>query len=132
MATITSDEKISTPFTPRLMQFMLGFQATQVANTLLRLGVDDILSRGSHPVSEIAKAVDASADGLVRLLRGAAALDLVRETEQEHFELTAFGAELHANRDMAAFLGDPAMYLVNSRMSDAVRSGRPVARDVLG
>jgi len=67
---------------------------------------------------------EASADGLARLLRAAAALGVVRETAPDHFELTDVGAELHAYRDMAGFFADAPMYLVHSEMLDAVRSAR--------
>jgi hypothetical protein len=127
-----SDGKTPALPTPQVNQLMLGFQASQVAATLLRLGIDDILAHGSSPVAEVARATGVGADALARLLRGAAALGLVRETERDRFELTAAGADLHAHRDMALWCADPTLYLVHSRMADAVRSGRSAARDVLG
>jgi multifunctional cyclase/dehydratase/O-methyltransferase len=90
------------------------------------------LAAGTGRLAELAEATGASADGLARLLRAAATLGLVREPEPGRFELTDTGAELQANRDMMGFFGDPAMYLVHSRLADAVVLGRPVSRDVLG
>ncbi len=114
------------------MQLMWGFQSSQVVATLLRLRLDDAMAGGLSHVAELARATGANADALARFLRAAAALGLVREMERDRFEPTGVGAALHANRDALAFFGDPALYLVHSRLSDAVVSGRPVNRDVLG
>lgn len=129
--TAVSPPGLSDSLTPALMRLLFGFQATQIATTLVRLRIDDALGGGSRSVAELAEAVGASGDGLGRLLRAAATLGLVREPARDCFELTELGTGLHANRDLAGFLGG-VLYLVHSRLSDAVVSGQPVSCDVLG
>lgn len=130
MTTVSRPDS-SGSLTPALMRLLFGFQATQIATTLVRLRIDDALASGSRSVAELADAVGASGDGLGRLLRAATTLGLVREPARDCFELTELGTRLHANRDLAGFLGG-VIYLVRSRLSDAVVLGRAVSRDVLG
>jgi len=129
--TTVSQPDLSASLTPQLMRLLLGFQATQIAVTLVRLRIDDALADGSRSVAELAETTGASIDGLGRLLRAAATLGLIREPARDCFELTDLGMTLRANREMAEVLSGP-VYLVHSRLSDAVISGRPVSRDVLG
>jgi hypothetical protein len=114
------------------MQLIWGFQTSQIVATMLRLRLDLALAGGSSHVAELARATGADAGALARFLRAAAAVGLVRETERDRFEPTAAGAELHAGREALAFFGDPALYLLHSRLSDAVVQGGPVDYDVLG
>jgi len=101
------------------------------------LGVADQLADGPRPVDEIAKAVDAHAPTLYRLLRACADFDLFTELDNRVFALTELGQALrsdrpHSMRGFARWVGEPADRYTWSDLVRSVRTGQSAFEGVHG
>jgi O-methyltransferase/methyltransferase family protein len=129
----------SRPVSPsdRVQELVWGALAAQVTVVLADLGVADDLAGGPRCAGAVAAAVGADAAALGRLLRAAASLGLLAEVDDDRFELTALGRTLRRDspdsaRDRVLAFGTPSRWRLLGELGAAVRTGRPVARDVLG
>ena len=101
------------------------------------MGIADRLARGALPADQLATQLDAAVDGVARLLRAAAALDLVRLDESEHYALTALGGTLRSGklgslRDYAMTIAGPTHWQSWAQLESAVRSGETVVQAAVG
>jgi hypothetical protein len=72
----------------------MAFGPSCVLCAAARLGVADALGDRERSAAEIAAACRANTSSMYRLLRAMAALDLLEQTQQQHFRLTALGQPL--------------------------------------
>lgn len=109
--------------------FLEGLLMAQVALTVARLGVPDLMAAGPRPVADLADETGADPDALGRVLAAAAAYGLVRRDGTGRYALTGAGelfrtdVEGSARSLAAGFLGPP-MWLVGSKILDVVTTGQ--------
>jgi SAM-dependent methyltransferase len=89
----TSDDKIR----PLLQQLIFGFFPSAVLSVVARLRIPDLVAGGPKSSDELAGATSTHAPSLHRLLRAAAYLGILEETEPRHFGLTDMGALLRSD-----------------------------------
>jgi O-methyltransferase domain/Dimerisation domain len=77
-----------------LARLIDGYLTTQLLYVAAKLGVADVLADGPRTGREIADAVGADADVLVRVLRGLVLEDVLAEDDDGRFALTALGEGL--------------------------------------
>lgn len=81
----------------RLLSMVYGFRTTQMLYVAVKLGIPDLLAGGPRTSEELARAAGAHPASLHRLLRGLVTLDVVREREDNSFELLPIGELLSSN-----------------------------------
>ncbi|MFE3001456.1 methyltransferase [Nocardia sp. NPDC059246] len=124
------------PPTAVMMQILGGFQTSQAAYVVAKLGIATILEQeGSKPVAELAERTGAQPDALRRLIRTLAPLGLFA-TDDDRVSITPLGAtlsETHAQSlyDMACMWME-THYLPFSELLYGVRTGRPAAEKYYG
>lgn len=121
----------------RLIDLLAGYWRTQVVHVFARLALADHLDRGVDRAPALAEAAGASEDGLLRLLRAAERLDLVRHESDGRWQLTSLGGMLREGRlgtmrEYALAIAGPAHWLGWAQLEQAVRQGGPVADSALG
>lgn len=119
------------------MQLATGYWGTRVINAALRLELLESLAQGSRPAEEVASERTCHAESVLRLLRGCAALGLVREGPVGVFSLTELGQPLLAShprslRDAACMVCDPGHYNSWTELEHTVRTGEPAYKKALG
>ncbi|MGH3853740.1 MAG: methyltransferase [Pseudonocardiaceae bacterium] len=129
---------VGAPPAARLIQMIQGSLVTQIVATIARLGLADLLAVGPRSSAELTEATGANPDGLTRLLRAAATVGLIAETEPDRFVLTPLGACLTTDaqpaslRDFAIALAAPGHWLPCGHLYDAVMTGRCATTAALG
>ncbi|MGW4774533.1 methyltransferase [Nocardia sp. NPDC004278] len=119
-----------------MMQILGGFQMSQAAYVVAKLGIATILEQeGSKPVAELAEHTGAQPDALGRLIRTLAPLGLFA-TDDDRVSITPLGAtlsETHAQSlyDMACMWME-THYLPFSELLYGVRTGQPAAEKYYG
>nr|ADE34498.1 SsfM2 [Streptomyces sp. SF2575] len=119
------------PWASRLLD-MAELTTPMAIRVAATLRVADHILAGTTHVDGIAALAEVDPGGLIRVLRHLAAIDVLRATEGNHFELTDMGKELCEQGP-----GDPRSWLdINTASSradlalvgllDAVKIGRPV------
>lgn len=121
----------------QLMRMIHGYRVSQIVATLAHLAVADQLADGPASSDELAQVVVADPDALPRLLRAAASIGLLEESERGRFALTPLGALLRSDasgslRDAAIAIVGPGQYRPWERLHDVVRTGRSHTADALG
>ncbi|MER5494358.1 methyltransferase [Streptomyces sp. NPDC002490] len=121
----------------RMMSLITGYWRTQIVRTVAELSVPDHLAQGPLTAAELARRVDADPDGLARLLRACAALDLVEVDARRRYRSTPLLDTLRADaprslRTIALVHGAPGHWQPWSRFPEAVRTGTPQTREALG
>jgi O-methyltransferase domain/Dimerisation domain len=139
MATISEPTDGGSGVAPslQLMQMIHGFVLSQVVNVAAKLGVADHLADGPKTSHALAQDIAADPDALYRLLRACAGFGLFSEVESQTFALTPLGDLLRSNatgslRDYAIFGLAPGLWLPFGHLEQAIRSGKPQAKQVLG
>ena len=82
---------------PRLQQLVWGKATTQCLFVAAKLGIADLLADGPRTVEELAAATHTNAEGLYRVLRLLASLDVFMELEPRRFTLTPMAELLQAD-----------------------------------
>jgi hypothetical protein len=105
--------------------------ATQAITAAAELGIADALANGPLSADELARAVDADADALSRLLRALITRGVFRQRRDGRYDLTPLADTLRSDADVsmaafARFLGSPQHREHWSHVTDAVRTGRAV------
>lgn len=123
--------------TDTVLDLMLGAWKAQVTFVLARLGVPDELAAAPRSAHEVAAAVDAHPEAMLRLLRAGAALGLLFEAAPDQYGLTPLGECLRSDapvsmRRQALSFGAPSTWRLVGELEDAIRTGRSVASKVLG
>ena len=132
--------------TKALFETVTGFVYTQILTTCVEIRLLDRLVGRSRTPADLAREVGLDGDAMVRLLRAAAALDLVSPRSGGRYGLGELGAALLANpgvsamiehhrllyddlRDPLALLRDPRVPTGLSRYWAYAQSDRPEALD---
>lgn len=121
----------------RVLQLATTSWVSAAVSAAAALGVADELAPGPRSVDEIAKAVDAHAPTLYRLLRACADLELFRELDGQVFALTELGEALRSEapgsmRSFAMWVGLPADRYTWADLVMSVRTGEPAFVGVHG
>jgi hypothetical protein len=74
-----------------MMGLLAGKWVAQAIGVAAELGIADLLKSGARTSKAIAEAVNASEDGIYRLLRALASIGLFAESAQRRFRLTSLG-----------------------------------------
>jgi len=120
-----------------LTQIMLGSLATQAVYVAATLGIADLLVDGPKSVAELARARNADAPSLYRVLRALAAIGIFVEQEDRVFALTPTAEPLRSDvpnslRDVAMFLGADWHWQVWGKSLYSVRTGKSAWSQVHG
>lgn len=112
----------------QLFQMITGYWVSQITGTLAELGIADHLHAGVTSSADLAQKTGSNQAALYRVLRGAAAVGLLRETKKDQFALTETGALLRSNvpgsmREMAMAQSSPGHWLPWGLLRDAVKTG---------
>lgn len=112
-------------------------QVGHVIHVLAELGIADHIADGPLPVAELAGATGSHADALYRVLRCAAALDIVEEDEKGRFSLTPVGeglksAQLGGLRPMVQLSSAEYVRKAYADILHSVRTGEPAFDHVYG
>jgi hypothetical protein len=123
--------------TGQMMDLTTRTWVSQAVSVAAELGVADTLTDGPRHVDEIARAVDADASALYRLLRALADLELFRELEGRRFASTPLGDLLRTGvpgslRDWAIMTGRPFHREAWTALGYSVRTGEPAFEHVHG
>lgn len=121
----------------QLMQMINGYMLSQVVHVAAKLGVADLLADGPKTSQALSQEIAADPDALYRLLRACASFGLFSEGEARTFALTPLGDLLRSNttgslRDYAIAIVAPGNQLPYSHLDQAILSGTPQAKQVLG
>jgi O-methyltransferase len=128
----------TTPPPPvQALQMMMGLWVAQIAATVARLGVADLIARGVTTSDAMARECEADAGALYRLMRAAATCGLFVETVPGTFALTPVGECIRTDspgtiRDLLIAETAPGHWLPWGRLYDAVKTGRSAAAEALG
>jgi hypothetical protein len=82
---------------PLLQQLIFGFFPSAVLSVAARLRIFDLVAGGPKSSDELAEATSTHPPSLYRLLRAAAYLGVLEETEPRHFGITDLGAPLRSD-----------------------------------
>ena len=120
-----------------LTQIMLGSLATQAVYVAATLGIADLLVDGPKSVDELARARNANAPALYRVLRALASLGIFLEREPRLFALTPLAEPLRSDvpnslRDVAMFWGADWHWNVWGKTLYSVRTGKSAWSQVHG
>ncbi len=121
----------------QVQQLVWSALSSQVVIVLARLGVADALADGSRDVGDVATAVGADPEALLRLLRAAATLGVLAEAGGDRYGLTELGESLRSDapdsaRDRVLAFGTPMRWRLLADLEQAVRTGRTTSTDVMG
>ena len=111
-----------------LRRLLAGGRLSQAISVAASLGVPDSIAAGSRDVDAIARAVDADAPTLYRLLRLLAAAGVFHEDGERRFSLTDLGFALRRDvagsvRDQAILYGRPYMVSTWASLEHTIRTG---------
>lgn len=113
----------------RVLSLIMGAWPVQVIHVAVRLRLPDLMAKGETSSDALAAATGSHPRTLRRLLRAMAALGLCRQTDHDHFELTAGGEVLREGaegsvRGVALHYGE-RIWGAMSQLGDSVKTGRP-------
>jgi hypothetical protein len=114
-----------------------GYWVAQITAVLARLGIPDQLAHGPRRAHRVAEVIGAHPGAVLRLLRAAALLGLVREVDSARYELTELGDCLRTDapasvRAYALGVVAPGHWGPWAELETAIRTGQPTAPAVLG
>lgn len=120
-----------------LIQLLTGAWATQAVATAARLGIPDLLAQGPREAREAAAELELDAGATYRLMRALASLGVLERRADGRFANTAVGERLRGEvpgtfRDAFIAETDSVHWRSWEKIADAVRTGRPQPREVLG
>jgi len=121
---------------PPLFQMASAYWISQAIYVAAKFGIADVLKDSPKSGEEIARAVEADEDSLLRLMRVLCMLDVCRVTESHKFELTTLGGPLQSGvsgslRSMVLTLGE-VHYRAWGHLCDSVQTGHPGFQKVFG
>jgi hypothetical protein len=120
-----------------MLEMITNTWATQAITAAADLGIADALAKGPLSADELARAVNADANALRRLLRALITRGIFRQRRDGRYELTPLADTLRSDADVsmaafARFLGSPQHREHWSHLTDAVRTGRAVVPALRG
>lgn len=112
-------------------------QVGHVVYVLSELKVPDLLEEGPRTAADLASATESHPDSLERVLRCAAAVGIVHESEEGRFTLTELGgglksARLGGLRPMVQFSTSDLVRLPYTEILHSVKTGEPAFQRVFG
>jgi len=110
---------------------------TQALSVATKLGIADLLADGPLTPEEIARRVDASPDGVFRLLRALASRGVFAARPDGRFELTPLAEPLRSDapvsmRSVALLWGSPEGWEHWGHLLDSVQTGEPAVPAIRG
>jgi hypothetical protein len=114
-----------------LMRLIDGFVTTQLLYVASKLGIADLLADGPKSGEEIADAVGANPDALLRVLKGLVTDDVLAEEDDGRFALTALGKHLKSLQGAALVRGE-VYYSAAAGLLEAVTDGGTAFEHVHG
>jgi hypothetical protein len=120
-----------------VFQLGTGYIVSAALGAAVRLDVPDHLANGPRTAADLARATGSHEDALYRLLRALSMVGVFAETAPRTFALTPAGGVLRRGapggvREMVLWMCDDFHYRVYAELPAAIRTGRPVAEQVLG
>jgi len=112
-----------------MLEMISACWSTQIAGVACRFRIPDLLAAGPRSSADIAAAIGAPADAAHRLLRAMCALDLARQCDADHFELTERGSLLRS--DVPGTLSGLAQSWIGRQwtswalLEQGIRTGKP-------
>jgi predicted O-methyltransferase YrrM len=127
----------ATPPPQKLLQIMMGAWASQIVGTLARFRVADALAEGPALAVDVAEKLGLHGDALSRVMRAAASVGVLEETDPGTFALTPAGTLLrsHVPGSMRALMDAetaPGHWLPWGRLDECLKTGLSSARSALG
>jgi arminomycin 4-O-methyltransferase/SAM-dependent hydroxylase len=135
---MSTDEMASTPSVTELppefatLMRLADLVTPMALRVAANLRLIDRIQDGAHDLESLAQATDSHRDTLGRLLRHLVAIEVLRESEPDHYEPTALG-ELLSHRHPVSQVGwlDPTHMIGRADLAlihlfDAVRDGSPI------
>lgn len=124
----TRAKKASDPMI--LMNLTAGKWVSQAIAVAVELGIADLLKNGAKSAADIARAANASEDGVYRLLRALGSVGLFAETGGQRFRLTPLGKLLRTDSPealggYARFTGHESTWRPWGELRHSVRTGEP-------
>jgi SAM-dependent methyltransferase len=121
----------------RMYALILGYWSSQIAGTLARFAVPDLLATGPRTVADLAAELDCAPGPLFRLLRAAAAVGVLDVSADGVVALTPTGAALRSDvpgslHGLARTLTASCHWLPWGRLDEAVRTGSSAEVAALG
>ncbi|MFJ6696951.1 methyltransferase [Streptomyces sp. NPDC091272] len=132
-----TEQRTEAPPWTDLVRLVFGGMATQVVGLAVRLGLPDAIGDGERDAGALARDFGSEPTAMNRLLRGLAALGVLREREPGVFALTQVGQLLRAEstpsfHSLARMLTDPAVATAWQHLDHSVRTGGPAFDEVFG
>ncbi len=120
-----------------LLNLTVGKWVSQAIAVAAELGIADRLKDGARTAVDIARAANASEDGVYRLLRALASVGLFAETGKRRFRLTPLGRLLRTDSPQALggyarFTGHESTWRPWGELRHSVRTGEPALDHVFG
>ena len=120
-----------------LLEMIWGSLLSQAIHVAAKLGIADVLADGPLTPEEIAQRVDASPDGIFRLLRALAGRGVFAGRPDGRYELTPLAEPLRSDapvsmRSVALLWGSPEHWEHWGHLHDSVRSGEPAVPAIRG
>jgi len=118
-----------------LARMISGYAVSQLFYVAVRLGIADLLKDGPLGIDELASRTTTLPAALHRVMRGLAAVGLIKENESRRFELTALGEYLRTDIPdslaAVALLGGDS-YLPWGHLLHAIETGETAFEHVFG
>src|SRR5688572_27919820 len=120
-----------------LLNLTAGKWVSQAIAVAAELGIADLLKDGPRTAVNIARTVNASEDGVYRLLRALGSVGLFAETGNRRFRLTSLGRLLRTDSPQAfggyaRFTGHESEFRPWGELRHSVRTGEPAFDHVFG
>ena len=120
-----------------VLRMIRGFQLSQALHAAAKLGIFDLLARGTRTSTEIAGAAGAHEPSLRRLLRFLTTVDVLVEDDRGRFAATAMGELLRSDhpqsvRPWALMLGSPSFWRPWGELYETIKTGQPAFNRVYG
>ena len=120
-----------------MIEMIMEAWTAQAIAAAANLGIADALAKGPLSADDLAAAVNADPDALSRLLRALIGRGIFRQRRDGRYELTPLADTLRRDAEVsmagfAEWLGSRQHRDYWSRLTDAIRTGRAVAPDLLG
>ncbi|WP_084759463.1 methyltransferase [Nocardia mangyaensis] len=120
-----------------LLEMQVAGFLSQSISAAAELGIADALAEGPRRSDELARAVGADEDGVRRLMRLLVSFGVFAQRRDGAYALTAMSQALRRDaevtlRDLFLFYGSPFHRNHWTHLTDAVRTGRSVGRDLDG
>jgi hypothetical protein len=121
----------------RLTRLVLSGYQAQVVAVFARLDLADNLIAGPLTAPELAKLSDCHEPSLLRVLRAAKYLELVKESDEGRFELSSIGLLLCAGqlgglKNFVKMLCGEGLWRAVGRLDHTVRTGQPAFEYIFG